>query len=432
MEIPKAGDYWLYRWIDEYDIREHARVGDLFRYPGPIARLAELAKEEPTHPSDKEMPEATIMAGRGIDLSANMGCLDFECKQEEIEFSYPRILTYFDHILVEGYRADSFLSRLNRTKKRDMDGLIHILSEQVQLLLYMRSINLDQHLIFDRKSMRAHLCKDCRAKHGSTAEFVVEKLYDRETIDQIKGRLKDEAKITFYWNPPNKWWFTVIHDFFSEPARVVLPGPKSRRPRREDVINQVFHDCSYGLLSDYDSSEHFRIPLAKAMTATWLDGEEVADEVAVALELSLPSIEGMPLSDLLKLREDEQPYFESFRHAVREAIRSQLKNRGSAAPRDVARAVEREHIAPALADIERRLRASRRAFAAKTGASIALGSTITSIGLMGSLPLIIATGVAATATSLTHIYKYYDDLGPVQLSDMYFLWKVQKGTRKHQ
>ncbi|GIH93924.1 hypothetical protein ACFFMN_15765 [Planobispora siamensis] len=427
-----ANDYWLYKWIDEYEIHDPERVANLFQYPGPVARLVEIAKEAPTHPSDRQMPEAAIMAGRGIDLSGTMGCLDFTCKQEDIEFNYPKILTYFNHIVVEGYKADSFLNRINKIKKKDRGGLIHTLSDQVRLLLYMRDIGLDRHIVFDRKSIRAHICANCRAKHeGNTLDFIIEKVYDRETIDYIKARLRDEASITSYWIP-HKWWFTVTHSFFSEPTRVMIAGPKSRRPRREDVINRVFEECSYGLLSDYDSSEHFKIPLAKSLTASWLDKkQEVADEVAVALDLSLPSIEGIPLSDLIKLREDEEPYFENFRRALREAIRSQIDKRGSAAPKDIARAVESEYIIPALADIERRLRVSRRALATKTGASVALGSTITSVGLIGSIPLIIATGVAAAATSLTHIYKYYDDLGPVQLSDMYFLWNVKRRTSKH-
>ncbi|MET7327443.1 hypothetical protein [Nonomuraea sp. NPDC005650] len=398
-----------------------------------MARLVEIAKEEPTHPSDHRMPDATIMAGRGIDLSGTMGCLDFACMQEEIEFSYPRILTYFDHVVVEGYRADGFLDRINRTKKKDLGKLIHALSEQIELLLYIRNVGLDRHIIFDRKSMRTHLCSDCKVKHGSDVGFILENLYDKKVLDEIKARLRREADVSSYWLPPDRWWFKITHEFFSEPAKVAIAGSKSRRPRREDVIKQVFEECSYGLLSDYDSSDHFKIPLAKALSASWVNAEqEVADEVAVALDLPLPSIEGMPLGDLIKLREDEQPYFENFRQALREAIRSQLEKRGSAAPQDIARAVEREYITPALADIERRLRVSRRTFAAKTSASVALGSTITTVGLIGSLPLIIATGVAATATSLTHIYKYYDDLGPVQLSDMYFLWKVRKRIRKHQ
>jgi hypothetical protein len=65
----------------------------------------------------------------------------------------------------------------------------------------------------------------------------------------------------------------------------------------------------------------------------------------------------------------------------------------------------------------------------KVGASLAVGASMTSAGLLGAVPLVVSAGVVAMASSLAHIYQYFDDYGDkVQLNDLYFLWKAKRIT----
>ena len=114
---------------------------------------------------------------------------------------------------------------------------------------------------------------------------------------------------------------------------------------------------------------------------------------------------------------------------IREAIRVQISQNDSESPRVVANSVVEEYVKPTLADIEHRLKINKRKLSSKTAASVAVGSVATSAGLMLSIPLVVATGIAAAAASLTHVYKYFDDAGSIELSDMYFLWKLKSSAR---
>jgi hypothetical protein len=138
---------------------------------------------------------------------------------------------------------------------------------------------------------------------------------------------------------------------------------------------------------------------------------------------------GIQIKDLLALREDEKPFFDKFRDALRKAIQRQIEARESASPQEIARSVVREYVEPELAEIETRLKVNQKKLARKVGASLFVGTAVTSAGLLGALPLLVDTGVVAMAASLPHIYKYFDDYGDnVQLSDLYFLWKAKKIT----
>jgi len=62
----------------------------------------------------------------------------------------------------------------------------------------------------------------------------------------------------------------------------------------------------------------------------------------VALELQLPVFNELTIGDFIKLREDEQPHFDRFRSALRQAISERLtpenKNKTAAKLLEVSRA----------------------------------------------------------------------------------------------
>ena len=106
-------------------------------------------------------------------------------------------------------------------------------------------------------------------------------------------------------------------------------------------------------------------------------------------------------------------------------LKSSSIERGTKLPQEVANAVVQEYINPELADIERRLGIARKKLTTKVGAGVALGGSTVTAGAIASIPLVLATGVAAMATSLPQVYKYFEDRNEVQLSDLYFLWKAR-------
>jgi hypothetical protein len=95
----------------------------------------------------------------------------------------------------------------------------------------------------------------------------------------------------------------------------------------------------------------------------------------------------------------------------------------------VASDVVSDIIDPALVDIGRRLKVAKRAFAKKAGASVAVGAATVTVGLMTAAPLIVGAGIAAMGTSIPVLHKLFEDRASVEISDMYFLWKLRSSAR---
>ena len=95
-------------------------------------------------------------------------------------------------------------------------------------------------------------------------------------------------------------------------------------------------------------------------------------------------------------------------------------------PLTIARQIEVDYLEPGLADIERRVRSSRKAVGKKSSVSLAVGSSAAVVGALTSIPLVIATGVATVAASVPAIHKYFDDKSSIEISDLYFLWEMKK------
>ena len=72
-----ADEFWLYRWLDEYEITSCEQAKSLLRPRSrAVRRLHELAAADPW----RQLPPyqgggAALVAGRGIDLSGDLGLL---------------------------------------------------------------------------------------------------------------------------------------------------------------------------------------------------------------------------------------------------------------------------------------------------------------------------------------------------------------------
>jgi hypothetical protein len=421
----ESDQYWLGRWVDEYEVASTEDVVRLFGFPGPMARLVELASEAPTYRSPvQQVPNLSVAAGRGIDLSGYMSCGAYGCMRKQVNSCYGRIFHYFDYLVVEGLSPRTFIERLKILPKSRHDELQRELMDDVAILLYLRKIKASKYVLFRDKPKG--FCSECMDGHAQ--KFGIPAYRDKAILDGAAERLAKEARIKMAWRK-GEWSFWLDHEFFNEPALGRIKRAKKKPPTAVEAAAEVISDYSGGSLADVVFAEHLHTPLARAIEVSWLGDNGSAGPTAeddVALNIDLPILNGINIGDLLSLREDEKPFFEEFRAALRQAIRSQIAMADTKSPQEIAQSVVREYIEPALADIDRRLRVNQRRLSRKMGAGLAVGTAATSAGLIGSLPLVVATGVAAIAASLSQFYKYVDDGTEIELSDMYFLWKVKK------
>ena len=148
-----------------------------------------------------------------------------------------------------------------------------------------------------------------------------------------------------------------------------------------------------------------------------------------AMELYLPVLEGLPVRDIIRLRKDEYEHFMKFQLALRAAIKAQLREIGND-PERAAAEVQREIIDPAISDIHLRLSAEKVLWQ-RSKLKHRRCSAVTVIGAIEAIPLIIGTGLAAAATTVAAFHTYFDRKKDIELSDMYFLWLLEKGSYSH-
>jgi hypothetical protein len=94
--------------------------------------------------------------------------------------------------------------------------------------------------------------------------------------------------------------------------------------------------------------------------------------------------------------------------------------------------VRRDFIDPALADIHRRLEVATRALGRKMAQNALIGAAATSVGFLTGVPLVWGGGIAMVGSSIRHLNKFAEEEKDVELSDLYFLWRLEKrGLHAH-
>jgi hypothetical protein len=419
--------HWLYTWIDECKIRSEHQVEALFQSGHAVQRLHELALQDTQKPVgiyNDERPD--IIAGYNMDLSATMSCVHHDCLARELDRLFSKVWHYFDRIVVEGPSASRYVRNIENTPRDKRPKMTWEVREAVATLLYLREIGADRYLVF-REKPRA-FCQDHLQRHarelGLTA--LANESIDSEIIDAI---LQDADISLKKYSRPTEWYYTYRHPSLDEAISGSIV--QKNRPKPPDVAQVLYRRAGLGLIGDVALAQWMNLPLALAAgpPAVRLDqtvASRQVDEKLVALELALPVISGVTASDLLRFREDHWPHFERFRATLRTAIREQIERVGSTAPEAIAHAVRTEFIEPELADIERRLRLANKSLSAKSGAVFAVGTIVTSVGLIISAPIVVAAGVAASGAVVPSILKYVEDKTSLETSDLYFLWRASR------
>lgn len=420
--------HWMFQWLDEFGVRDESDLELMIKSDKAIARLREIVSACPDWDDRRvDIKGRSIVAGSTMDLSGWLICGAYKCQVKRVETLFGRMWHYFDSIVLEGYSAALFDASLQNIPKRDLPELRFTLTQHARTLLYLRHIGADQHIIFHEKPH--HFCENCFRELA--LESGIASVLDKSARSEMISWLSDRVDIYITDGPilmSDRWSYQLLH---RESGRTYsghfLKRPKQKKPTKRDVIDDVVRRSAASLVFDSELSKRLRLPLAEEteIILPLKDSPQRKSAELVALHLPLPVIEGLSTKDIIKLREDERPAFDRFQSALTHAIHEHMVKMQGEDARIIARTVVEEYVRPELADIERRLTAIKKAMTSKTGFTIAVGTTLATVGILDAIPLIVTTGAAAAATALSHVNKYIDDKTAIQLSDMYFLWQAQ-------
>jgi hypothetical protein len=410
--------FWLYDWVDEFEVAGREDADALLR-PGSAAvrRLHEIASGEewgPAQPYSGVGP--AILAGRGLDLSGNLDCCHYVCQKRQVDALFGRVLHYFDDIVVSGPPAHKYARDLDDP---DEPTLVNI-ANHVEALVYLREIGAEPLLQFVEKRSA---CEQHFRQHAQEAGLGDVLAGSREWTQRLaEGGVVEDLR-----EHDDHWHFRFNHPVLEHTAwGVARSSTHDATPTELEVAEAVFAMYTAHLTSDVLTARDLGIPLGAGVRlhedVLQAHTSKIAPE-KVAFDLRLPVFEELPIRDIVKLREDEWEYFERFRHALTVAIQERIDESDSST--DAADRVYLDVIEPSLMDLDRRLRSAERAFAGKVGASLAVGSLTTIVSLLIGAPLEIGLGLAGTA-SLRAGDKYIEDRRQIELSDMYFLWRLER------
>lgn len=417
-------EFWLYRWMDEFDVKSNKDVGRLLCTSNrkALEALDEIASQETWRPLEAHAGSPfSLVAGRGIDLSGDLDCCHRVCQTRQVDQLFGRVLHYFDEIVVAGPPAHRFAGQIATGDEH----VLHNLAEHVATLLYLRRIGAAEMLTFVQKPPA---CAQHYLQHAEEAGLTSVVEHARPWAQH----LLEAGEIVSLRRHDDHWDFQFNHPDLEHSVWDAVAADGDARPEPSAVVDVVFARYLSHLVSDVATARGLSLPLGASIQVHedllgLTNRPPRADDVA--FELNLPVLSELPVRDVIRLRADETEYFLKFRDALEVAIRERLAAGESA--RDAASKIEKEIIEPALNDIAARLRSAERAVDRKIGAAIGFGAVAATVGVIGGAPLVVGAGVAAMGTSVSAAQKYFDDKGSVELADMYFLWRLETLAAKH-
>lgn len=409
--------HWLLEWIDANGITTVAQAHSLFHDKTGAESLGRLSSEWDANKdlnSNEPLPSGirAVVAGHPMDLSGSFACNHAECQLRLVETLLWKVWHYFDIIVVSG------LSTWSATSFGGGPFNEQLVMEHVRLLLELRKAGLEPYLDFrDRPSYRA--LEAAAAEYwimNERDEVAIRELADVSSIKIVESH--GEAAVAFE-SPlsPNP----LLHR--------LEPG---EQPDLIEVARLFYQLYASSTKRDLSLARALGTPLAGGLLRqeSGTSPGHALDE-AVALNVKIPVLEGIPVAELVRLRQDLRPHFEVFRTALLAACREQASRLGSDDPRVVADAVRAEYLETSLSALEIKMRSAREKLLRKSTQSIVVGSALVSIGLIAAMPLVIASGVTAASSVLFHTKEYADDTTELKSSELYYLWAAKEQRVHH-
>lgn len=427
--MPDKDASWMYDWIDEFELQKDADVERALKSPRVVARLHELAEfelEDTTPKRGENWTDLTVVAGQGFNLSGHTTCTSFGCKKLEIDDAVSKMWHYFDRIVVSGPMPSEIRDNIEDTPSEAIESLHRSILDDVRTLNYVRKIGALKKIVF-RADSWTH-CYSCtrRSAIDLGLKVAASGKTRRKMVEQIASEAKISQKFVL-----GGWDVCVSHPLMPHPMYYTFRN----RVSKHQVASYIFDKYSGGSVMDYVKARTLNYPLATSAHTAWLrrpgqSNSSAIEERAgrVALNLQMPTLAGLQAQEVIAFLEDNGPEFYRFQSALRTAVFEATSRLDTKSDKEIADSIIREFIEPELMEIDTSLRNANKTFSKKLTAGFTIGSAVTTVGLMGAMPLVVGAGLAAGATVLPQLYKLWDDRDSVKTSDMYFLWNLR---RKH-
>ena len=246
-------DFWLHKWIDEFWVsRDDDRLANLLKDHKAVARLHNLAEAETFDvPPAYAGQDNALVAGRSMDLSDDLDCCSDVSRIWQINPEFPRVLHYFDKLVLAGPSALTYAHLLQDPRRPET---LNRIANHVRGLLYLREIGADEIVEFQPKvpiSIKNYkrLAKkfDLNSPIEGAAEFI--------EILARDGSVSHLAQCS----AGDHWHFTFYHPMLAHSNKQILW--QTKKPTRKQMARAVYDEYASLLTSDVISARMMELPL---------------------------------------------------------------------------------------------------------------------------------------------------------------------------
>lgn len=432
----------------------------------PVASLIDFAAEIAEDTSGAQLGRERSVFAQSASLSLGGGrqyCSNLDCRKKRINELSQFALLYCDRVYINNFLADH-IPHPGGERWEDEDEFHQEFTNDLIILNEMRPL-VEKGIIVPF-TPPLNYCPHCLAAHslGHDADARLKALEKH-----LQQRFAKELA-TYELFKSNDTYFLGIRGpetLFDHGVQAysfrVLPEPLHDMPRLVHKVNtgeivslsktvQRKLGYHYRLAQLVLENVAFELTASQSLNTSFLTERPLHIEALTVLSESdriqqrnltaqrhltsfVPFLEGVPLKDLMKLREKEEEAFVLYRQALNEAI-DEYKEQEKFTARD-AQALYSDVITPKLAMLDSKVKSARKKLLKDTGLNIFAWVGAISFGIYaGFIPSNLVT--AAEALGLTKVVAELikltldrtDVTKDVRSEDMYFLWRVHRAAKK--
>lgn len=311
---------WFHNWLTENELFDETSVYKTAKDPKKLADLVVRAQTQQTA-SIEPISDRSIIAGRSLDLTGYLACGHANCLTRQVDDLFNRVWHYFDKIAITGPEAHVFLDYLADGSRRS-DETARRIAGLARPIFHIRQIGAEDLVTWIFKP------PGC-AVHWKEYRELEDYHIPDEAIVAVASRLLGEGKIVFKKVGPTPGLILHHRELFNGgrwKSLVDIQQAQTRGESLEQALARLIVSLHWaGTASDLYAANSIRLPVGLGIgLEAKMAGlrRDTISESEVAFNLVLPVVDGLPVKELIALRQSENVHLKVSGTLSREQLRS--------------------------------------------------------------------------------------------------------------
>lgn len=326
-QIATGGLYrnnWFHDWLIQNEITSKETAYSAAKDSKRFGDLVSRAEAQQTEPIGL-VGGNSLVAGRSYDLAGYLACPHPDCHVKQVDELFTRVWHYFDQIAIVGIDAHRFLGSVSGKEKPTADEIAEFVAAWAQPIFHIREIGAEGLVTWITKPPP---CPVHWAEYKKFPEYQLSKSAERRLASQLLAG----GTVQLVDKPTEPKRLVLKHEdlIYGSDMEDLEELAKSKR-RGESLeltlARLIVQRYWLNTANDAYAARSMGLPLGigislEAKLAS-LQGNALSP-ANVAFNLNLPVVDGLPINELLALRDAEQDSFEAFRDSLNRAFKERL------------------------------------------------------------------------------------------------------------